>query len=183
MSDYNEIFKKIFDENHRRLLFLALRFLKNEADAEDLVADVFCDLWSRIETVDLECGINAYLYKAVSTRALNFLTRNNEMTKRTEALESINEKRIEFIDRLNLDDIVHSKDIKTGINEALTELPEKCRRIFELSYIDGLKNKDIAKAMDISVRTVEAQNYKALRILRDKLKYLLTLLPVLFNWQ
>ena len=181
MSDYNEIFRKIFDENHRRLVFLALRFLKNEADAEDLVADVFYDLWNRIKTVDLNNGINAYLYKAVTTRSLNFLTRSGEATKRIEALESINEMRLEFIDRHNLDDIVHSKDIEKGISEALGTLPAKCREIFTLSYIDGISNKDIARVLGISIRTVEAQNYKALRILRDKLKYLLALLYIFWN--
>lgn len=181
MSDYSEIFKKIFDENHRRLLFLAMRFLKNQADAEDIVADVFCDLWSRIETIDTDSGINAYLYKAVTTRAINFLTRNNDATRRIDTLESINEKRLEFIDRHNLEDIIHSKDIEKGITQALSELPEKCRRIFILSYIDGLRSKDIAKALDISVRTVDAQIYKALKILRDKLRYLLALLLILWN--
>ncbi len=174
MSDYNEIFKKIFIENHRRLLFLALRLLKNEANAEDLVADVFCDMWSRIETIDLDYGINTYLYKAVTTRALNFLTRSDAAAKRIEALESINEMRLEFIDRHNLEDIVHSKDIEKGISEAMGTLPAKCREIFTLSYIDGISNKDIARGLGISVRTVEAQNYKALR-------YLLTLLYIFWN--
>lgn len=55
-------------------------------------------------------------------------------------------------------------------------MPEKCREVFILSYINGLKSKEIAEAMDISVRTVEAHVYKALRIMRDRLKYLLLII-------
>ena len=75
------------------------------------------------------------------------------------------------MDKNNIDDIINSKDIDAGIREALSELPDKCREVFVLSYVNGLKSKDIAEAMNISVRTVEAHIYKALRLLRSRLKY------------
>lgn len=171
----NERFEKIFDDNYRRMLLHALRFVQDEEDAEDIVADVFCDLWKRIDEVSLDGGITTYLYRAVSTRALNFLRHQNIAAVRIEALEAINEKRMEFMARENIDDEVHSKEIEHGINDALSELPEKCREVFVLSYIKGLKSKDIAEAMNVSVRTVEAHTYKALRLLRSRLKYLISL--------
>ncbi len=171
----NERFEKIFDDNYRRMLLHALRFVQDEEDAEDIVADVFCDLWKRIDEVCLDGGITTYLYRAVSTRALNFLRHQNIAAVRIEALEAINEKRMEFMARENIDDEMHSKEIGDGINDALSELPEKCREVFVLSYIKGLKSKDIAEAMNVSVRTVEAHTYKALRLLRSRLKYLISL--------
>lgn len=171
----NERFEKIFDDNYRRMLLHALRFVQDEEDAEDIVADVFCNLWKRIDEVCLDGGITTYLYRAVSTRALNFLRHQNIAAVRIEALEAINEKRMEFMARENIDDEVHSKEIEHGINDALSELPDKCREVFVLSYIKGLKSKDIAEAMNVSVRTVEAHTYKALRLLRSRLKYLINL--------
>lgn len=171
----NERFEKIFDDNYRRMLLHALRFVQDEEDAEDIVADVFCNLWKRIDEVCLDGGITTYLYRAVSTRALNFLRHQNIAAVRIEALEAINEKRMEFMARENIDDEVHSKEIEHGINDALSELPDKCREVFVLSYIKGLKSKDIAEAMNVSVRTVEAHTYKALRLLRSRLKYLMSL--------
>ena len=153
-----------------------MRFVQNEDDAEDIVADVFCDLWKRIGEVDLDSGITTYLYRAVSSRALNLLRHQNIAAVRIETLEAINERRMEFMSRDNLEDTVHSRDIEHGLKEALSELPDKCRQAFVLSYMNGLKSKDIAEAMNVSVRTVETHIYKALRILRSKLKYLVSLL-------
>ncbi|MDE5919903.1 MAG: sigma-70 family RNA polymerase sigma factor, partial [Duncaniella sp.] len=65
------------------------------------------------------------------------------------------------------------------IKKALSELPDKCREVFVLSYIKGLKSKDIAEAMNVSVRTVETHIYKALRILRSRLKYLVGLFLII----
>lgn len=63
---------------------------------------------------------------------------------------------------------------------AMKELPEKCRQVFSLSYISGLKSKEIADALGLSVRTVEAHIYKALRIMRDKLGYLVPVLLIFY---
>ncbi len=176
-----EIFNQLYQNYFDRLLFHALRFVDDKAEAEDIVADVFADLWYRLPSLDPDSGIASYLYRAVSTRALNLLRHKNIAAVRIETLEAINERRMEFIDKTNLDDTLNASEIESGIKSALAELPEKCREVFILSYINGLKSKEIAEAMDISVRTVEAHIYKALRILRERLKYLLVLMLVFFE--
>lgn len=162
-------------------MFQAMRFVNDSAEAEDIVADVFVDLWNRLPSLDLEAGLVAYLYRAVSSRALNVLRHRNVAAVRIETLEAINERRIEFVEKASLEETVHAHEIEDGIRGALSELPEKCREAFVLSYINGLKSKDIAEAMEISVRTVEAHIYKALRLMRDKLKYLLVFLAVILS--
>lgn len=165
-------FEKIFDDNYRRLYAHALRYVQNEEDAEDIVADVFYEFWKRIDEIDLDSGIVTYLYRAVATRALNLLRHRNISPIRLETLKAISEKRLEFIANDDIYDVVTAKEINEAIRDALSELPEKCRQVFVLSYINGLKNKDIAEAMDISVRTVEAHIYKALKLLRNRLQHL-----------
>lgn len=171
-QDLKACYRRIFDDNYRRLYAHALRFVEDEKDAEDIVADVFYELWKRIGELDLDSGITTYLYRAVSTRALNLLRQRHISPVRLDALTAINEKRMEFMAREDIYDIVNAKDIRHAMKEALSELPEKCRQVFILSYINGLKSKDIADVMNVSVRTVEAHIYKALKLLRSRLKYL-----------
>lgn len=167
-----ERFERIFDDNYRRLYAHALRFVQNEEDAEDIVADVFYEFWKRIDEIDLESGIVTYLYRAVATRALNLLRHRNISPIRLETLKVISDRRLEFIANDDIYDIVTSKELNEAIRGALSELPEKCRQVFVLSYINGLKSKDIAEVMNISVRTVEAHIYKALKLLRNRLQHL-----------
>lgn len=157
-------------------MFHALRFVDDDDEARDIVSDVFVDLWEKLDSLDLEMGIGSYLYKAVSSRALNVLRHKKVAAVRIETLEAINERRLEFIDLTTPCDAAETGDVRKGIAEALSRLPEKCREVFVLSYVNGLRSKDIAEAMGISVRTVEAHIYKALRLLREQLRYLLMLI-------
>lgn len=169
----DDTFVKLYDTYFEKLMFHATRFVDDQAEAEDIVADVFYELWSRRDEIDFEKGIVSYMYKAVSMRALNVLRHKNVAAVRIEALEAINERRMDFIDKSNLEDKIESSDIKAEIQEAMDKLPDKCKEAFTLSYIKGLKSKEIAQIMDISVRTVEAHVYKALRLLRERLQYLM----------
>jgi len=67
-------------------------------------------------------------------------------------------------------DYVIQNDLTSAIDQSLESLPENCKKIFRLSRIDGLKNKEIASTLSISVRTVETQIYRALKIIRANLK-------------
>lgn len=174
LYDTEQKFKQLFDAYYGRLIVHALRFVDTQAEAEDVVGDVFYDLWKKIDTVDLDSGMVAYLYRAGTTRALNVLRHKNVAAVRIEMLEVIGERRLDFIAEDDTERDVESEEIARNIRDAVNELPERCRQIFILSYVNGLKNKEIADAMNISVRTVEAQIYKALRFMREKLKYLLT---------
>lgn len=109
----------------------------------------------------------------MATRALNVLRHKNIAALRIELLGQINERRMEFIASEDTQHKIESNEIGREIRSAISELPERCREVFVLSYINGLKNKEIAEAMNVSARTVEAQIYKALHFLRDKLKYLM----------
>ncbi len=79
-----------------------------------------------------------------------------------------------------LDMDLENQELREKIDAAIDELPDKRRQIFRMSYLHGMSNKDIAQVMDISVRTVEAQLYKALRFLRHRLERLVLLLVLMF---
>lgn len=65
---------------------------------------------------------------------------------------------------------IENRELRSELHRAIDELPDKCREVFKLSYLHDMKNKDIADVMGISLRTVEAHMYKALKVLRERLK-------------
>lgn len=143
MNSYNDIeaqFKKLFDDNYRRLIFHALRFVDSQEEAEDVVSDVFYEFWKKIDCLDLNSGITSYLYRAVSTRSLNVIRHKNVAAVRIELLESINERRMEFVADEDTQREVECVEIGQKMRQAIDELPDRCRQVFILSYINGLKS-------------------------------------------
>ena len=146
-------YKSLFRRYYTNLLFYATRIV-GEEDAEDVVQDVFVELWKRKDTMKVGEQIQAFLYRAVYTRALNVLKHRDIVSGYEAVMLEIHKKRV--------------------------ELPDKCRMVFKLSYLHDMKNKEIADTMGVSLRTVEAHMYKALKLLRDKLGYLNLMLALFF---
>ena len=155
-------YKSLFRRYYTNLLFYATRIV-GEEDAEDVVQDVFVELWKRKDTMKVGEQIQAFLYRAVYTRALNVL-KHRDIVSGYEAVM----KRIE------------DAELRRKLSDAINELPDKCRMVFKLSYLHDMKNKEIADTMGVSLRTVEAHMYKALKLLRDKLGYLNLMLALFF---
>lgn len=133
-------------------------------DADDVVQEVFLELWNRMDSLDInEPTIESYLYKTTYSRALNFLKRYRKVD--TSVIEDINELRMScYISSMgNGEKDMENDDLKKRINQAIGELPDKCREIFVLSYLKDMKNSEIAQMLNVSVRTVEAHIYKALK--------------------
>lgn len=167
---YNLLFKQYYS----KLLFYAMRFLEEE-EAEDVVQDVFLDLWNRRYTLDMGEYISSFLYKSVYSKSINVIKHKKIVGEHSSMMAEIYAKKTDYYHPDNNDVIrrLESQELFAEIKEGVGELPEKCREVFMLSYVHSLKNKEIAEAMNISLRTVEAHMYKALRLLRVKFKHLL----------
>ena len=89
-------------------------------------------------------------------------------------MTEIHKKRIEFYQPDSNDVVkrIEDQELRKKLSEAINELPDKCKMVFKLSYLHDMKNKDIAETMGISLRTVEAHMYKALKFLRERLGYM-----------
>ena len=94
----------------------------------------------------------------------------------------IHKKRVEFYQPDSNDVVkrIEDAELRRKLSDAINELPDKCRMVFKLSYLHDMKNKEIADTMGVSLRTVEAHMYKALKLLRDKLGYLNLMLALFF---
>lgn len=118
--------------------------------------------------------IQAFLYRAVYTRALNVLKHRDIKNSYEAVVTEINQKRVEFYQPDSNDVVkrIEDRELRRELSEAINELPDKCKMVFKLSYLHDMKNKEIAETMGISLRTVEAHMYKALKFLRERLGYL-----------
>lgn len=180
-ESFDLTYKLLFRKYYTNLLFYATRIV-GEEEAEDVVQDVFVELWCRQESMDIGDQIQAFLYRAVYTRALNVLKHREVKDTYEAVMLDIHQKRIEFYQPDSNDVVKRIEDgeLRRNLSEAINELPDKCKMVFKLSYLHDMKNKEIAETLGISLRTVEAHMYKALKLLRDRLGYLNLMSTLLF---
>lgn len=162
-----DAFEKLFREFFPPLLSFARKILVDEDDAREVVHQVFINLWEKRDKIDLSTSLKSYLFTSVHNRSLNVIRDRKKFS-----LEEVPEMAGEW----DVSTQIESMELEEKINEAIASLPEKCRQIFELNRFDGLKYSEIAIQLNISVKTVENQMSKALKILREKLLKYLTLL-------
>ena len=157
-------FDAIFRANYGLLVRVAEAMLRERATAEEIAQDVMLELWRRRDALDVTESVRGYLLQATRNRALNHL-RHLAIERRTEP------QLIEGAAKSPSTDAgAREAEIEVALQSAIGELPDRCRQIFELSRFEGLKYAEIASRLGISVKTVEVQMGKALRILRVRLK-------------
>jgi RNA polymerase sigma-70 factor (ECF subfamily) len=162
-----QAFEKLFKAHFTALMAFSRRILGNEDDAREVVHQVFIKLWERREQIDLSTSLKSYLFTAVNNTSLNVIRDRKKFSS-----EEVPEHAGEWDVSAELE----SMELEEKIREVINNLPEKCRVIFELNRFDGLTYREIAKQLDLSVKTVENQMTKALKILREKLTSYLSLL-------
>lgn len=178
-KSFEEDYRMLFRRYYAGLSFYASR-LVGEDDAEDIVQDVFMEIWKRKEDIELGEQAQALLYRSVYTRAINLINHRAVVEKHNAEEVELMKKKLEFYqpDESEVVRRIEDRELRVEIYRAINALPDKCREVFKLSYLYDMKNKEIADALNISLRTVEAHMYKALKILRGRLAHLraLTLL-------
>ena len=154
-------FNKLFDEYYKPLCFFCNSYILDFDKARSLVQEVFVEIWIKKEKLKISTSIKNYLYTAVKNKSIDYLR-----TQKTNIQIS------DFIEeklKIPFRDLVQEAEIKNKLNKGIDELPEKCREIFLLCRFEGLKYKEIAEKLNISVKTVEMQMGIALKRLRSKL--------------
>jgi RNA polymerase sigma-70 factor (ECF subfamily) len=156
-------FDDLFRSHYPKLVATAQLIVGERAVAEELAQDVMLELWRRRATLVLESTLPAYLHRSARNRALNYL-RHERVARQAEPGLSL-----AATPPPGADHEVRRAELETAVRAAVASLPARCREVFELSRTQGLRYAEIASAMDISVKTVEAQMAKALRIMRERL--------------
>jgi RNA polymerase sigma-70 factor (ECF subfamily) len=164
-------FEQVFKTYYKNLHGYAFTMIKDEAAAEETVQQVFFKLWERTENLSISGSVQAYLYRAVYNESLNYLKHQKVRTRHQLFVKHRREESTEGSSKG-----IHVKELEAKISAALNELPEQCRTVFQLSRFEELRYKEIADHLQISVKTVENQMGKALKLLRSKLADFLILI-------
>ena len=164
-------FERVFKTYFKSLHAYACTIIKEETSAEEIVQQVFVKLWERSDALTIAGSVAAYLYRAVYNESLNYLKHRKVRAVHQQYVEhsmkNVNEQAGK---KLSL------KELEGRLGQALNELPEQCRTIFQMSRFEELRYKEIADRLGISVKTVENQMGKALKLLRVKLVEFLPLI-------
>jgi RNA polymerase sigma-70 factor (ECF subfamily) len=157
-------FEQVFKTHFKRLHAYAFTILRDEVEAEEMVQQVFFKLWERNENLSLSGSVSAYLYRAVHNESLNYIKHQKVRSNHQLHVAYSMKNEVEHPAKK-----VMTGELEKKIHTALNELPEQCRTIFQMSRFDELKYREIADKLGISVKTVENQMGKALKLLRQKL--------------
>jgi RNA polymerase sigma-70 factor (ECF subfamily) len=156
-------FDAVFRQWYAPLVRAADAVVRERAVAEELAQDVMLELWRRRTALDADGTAQAYLFRSVRNRALNHV-RHQQVARRGADRAAAPAAR----DATAPAQLV-SQEMDAAVREALAELTPRCREVFELSRTHGLKYAEIAHALGVSVKAVEAQMGKALRTMRERL--------------
>jgi RNA polymerase sigma-70 factor (ECF subfamily) len=157
-------FEQVFKTHYKNLHAYAFSILKDEMTAEEMVQNVFYKLWTRAENLSISGSLAAYLYRAVNNESLNYL--------KHQKVKAVHGLHIAYRMSGQTDSAskkLHLKELEVRLHTALNELPEQCRTIFQLSRFEELRYREIADRLNLSIKTVENQMGKALKILRARL--------------
>jgi RNA polymerase sigma-70 factor (ECF subfamily) len=165
LADSDETaFTIIYNHYWDRLFAVAAIKLDSLPEAEEIVQDIFADIWNRRSSLAITSGLNAYLAVAVKYKVINVLAKRNRQ-------HSYNEYSSQAIGNMNFstEQWLEFEELKGRLKKLVISLPEKCRLVFEMSREQGLSHREIASTLGIAEKTVESHLSKALHTLRTNL--------------
>ncbi len=162
-TDPQKAFGLIYDHYYDDLCRVSYKILLDKDGAEDVVQEVLMEFWNKREQIDINSTLFGYLRRSVYNRSLNHIKNRSKFSDDETALSN-HESNHHSIEEEIIRDEVHDKLVKV-----IESLPEKCRYAFSLSRFEEKTYAEIAEVMEISVKTVENQISKALKILRHSM--------------
>jgi RNA polymerase sigma-70 factor (ECF subfamily) len=153
-------FKVVFDFFYERLYAFSLKYVKNSYAAEEITANTMLYLWEKRESISNIKEIKPYLYRVTRNASILYLKNAEKVIPLDSSFENL-----PHFDKYIIEEEVHAALLK-----AVENLPNKCKRVFELCCLEGLKYKEVAEDLNISVNTVKSQRSRALTLLKDQFK-------------
>jgi len=165
-------FESFYLKYQPRLFVYGVGILNNEDDVMDLVQEAFISFWENKENIQTDFSVIAYLYKIFHSKCNKYMRMNAVVTDFSHLSElKIQEIEISYYNREdNLLNSMYMHDLEELYEKSIGKLPEQCREIFILNKQEEMRSAEIASKLGISVRTVENQIYRAIRIVREDMK-------------
>jgi RNA polymerase sigma-70 factor (ECF subfamily) len=169
----------MFETWYSMLLNYAGKFVPH-ATAEDIVQDIFVELQKRSGSLEIKQSAKAYMVRAVHNKCMDYI-RHLMVQKKHEnqALTELSLQELNYFDPQKHNTSLLLSDDREDLQQAIAQLPARCREILLLKYQHNLNTKEIAQSLNVSTRTVETQLYKAVKTIRGKVKRLSYLFSVL----
>ncbi len=166
----SDAFEVLYQKYWRKLYVFARRTTPNTEDAQDLIQDVFAQLWTQKEQIDADVFSESYLFAIVRNKLLDKI---RKQYVREEYVQKILQSSSES--DFSTQQTILTNDLNNHIHRAVDVLPEKCREVFQLSRFEQLSVDQIAQKLQISPQTVKNQLSKALQVVRFRLREFATL--------
>ena len=167
-------FEAVFRQYYASLCQYARTFLHDWDDAEEAVQAVFLAVWEKRDSLEITVSLKSYLYRSVHNRCLNRIRHLSVQAEHRE--QAAYEVEMFQSPEAPMQSMI-ADELSDRLQEAIQRLPEQCRLIFSMSRFEEMKYQEIADQLGLSIKTVENQIGKALRILRTELA---DYLPVLW---
>ena len=170
-------FENLFKSHYAELCGFANKYLEDLESAEEIVQAFFVKFWENRETVNAKTSQRSYIFTSVKNACLNQI----KHIKIREEYKVVNQREMED-SQYAVDDEFEATELDQKIRKSIESLPEGRRRVFIMSRFDGLKYKEIAEKLKISVKTVENQMGSAIKYLKSELSDYLVTLVLMFNF-
>ena len=156
-------FEALFKQYYAPLVVYACKYIPETDAAREIVQEFFVKLYEKRSALTIDTSLKSYLYRSVYNACMNYINQRNIQEKHIRNID------LERNDEENLENEINSIELQNRIFNLIEALPPKCKKIFKMNRLEGMKNEEIAVALNLSKRTVETQISKALKILRNKL--------------
>jgi len=169
-------FEVLFKKYYQSLCSYAFQFMEEDLGSEEIVQDVFCSIWEQRETAEIE-SFKSYCYRAVRNKCLNAI----KHIKVREEYKAHNQYQ-QDLEQGNFDEEGPVNELSENIEAVIEAMPDMRKKVFKMSRYDGLKYREIAEKLGISIKTVEIHMSKALAYLRVELAQYVTLMLALIHF-
>ena len=162
------VLESLFATFYPTLSAFCAKYVKDKDISRDIVQDIFLTVWENRSKIDFSTPLHSYLLKLAHNQCINYLEHLKVKNKYIDATKlKLMEMEVGYDD---LFDKLVADAIQEQIEKTVEQLPAQCRDIFRKSRYEGMTHAEIAKELDISLRTVETQIYRALKTLKKVIK-------------
>ena len=149
-------YNKLFERYYGRLCQYVYSLLMDKSDTEDIVQELFLNIWKNRERIEIKENVGGYLYKMAKHLALNHLRSKVYFNNLSETQDQLSYE----------DDRVESEEFRIALYSSIDHLPDRCKEVLLLHRIKGLKQKEISEKLDVSIKTIKNQIWISLQKLR-----------------
>jgi RNA polymerase sigma-70 factor (family 1) len=157
-------FDELYRKYSKRIYKFAYSILKSSEESENIVQDVFLNLWENRHRVEKNSSIKYYVFTIAYNSAISILRKKARESQFFEYLKSLQDLNQEPV---NIE--LEYNELTNKLNDIIDKLPDRQKEVYLLHRVEGLKYQEIADRLDISVNTIENHMSRALKTIREKL--------------